>query len=520
MGVSLPLSSMPLPRQEGSFQSAVKQTSEKIAAQKPLTSKEVAPDSAETKAARTANDRLMAMTIMANAMERYDTADGKALLKNFLEDKKSDLLEVRRGVLNKFPEAVLGKEIWTIGLVSMTYDPKNADRALISAIFKELQTGLFEPEDTFLASSILKAIIDKGQLIDEPVSQQLLAQLAQLETTTDSQHPLFRLIQLAQAKLQNPQVNPLAAAQTLPAQTNTRMTQVNQKSLFWNIFAQTFIEEKIDYEFNPLLYLATAELATLETEGEARYAKKWLSALLIHPSAEIPQNIEGHEAVVLLNEQGHSALYFSDLFQRLFEQGFETLCVLLPDSNFWPTAHYAKHAAAKWGQRVKLVDTHTYGPGLKLISEQAFESLKKTNSLQEVFQTLKHSLPQLRHWLIPQLKTVDNQFWFQRLLRQAKNTKTLTASMSPLCAFHRPMELLSIESNFTSATGLLKALLEDHLVDKGHKQALITHSDHQESAEYLKQWLLGISPSIRCDIAEASPFLTQEFGAHLSICLL
>ena len=443
-----------------------------------------------------------------------------------------------------FNDNILG-ESRIVGLLSFLYDKTGQDGQLANGVIGQLIRYVNSDHDSFFIASILRTLTTNVQILDQENIKAITAALEKLNSpfpeVKDAAAELTIALTLLPPKeeilstrpgIKTPEAalksqesfrTPLLQAIPLPTQpldlNDMREENIRNKGM-----------SKIKTEY-------TANLRGSKDLGQQSFYSTGISpltgpqdktpsmltpaiAIVTTPSATLPDSLLHYPGIrVITSDIDHYLKAFTDTFQQLFDQGFRTIYVILPDSDYWHACHYAKHAAYKMEEHIKVINAKTFGMGLRFIIEELAFVLYQLHNSKNLDLVVSRAISRVRYWVMPSMGTIRSQFWFSRLSRKSSK---IPENSHPLMAFHAPIKVISNSPTFPQTADRLTGEVLQCIKSSKNPPTQITieYNGLFQEADSLKKAIQVQYPKITCNIQGAPETLSNEFGKHLGLCML
>lgn len=490
------------------------------------------------------------------------------VLARFVKLKNSPVDAERWSVLKEFGPHNLGLENWVIGLVAMMHDSRNRDQTFIAGMISRLGQNL-KKLDIFFVISILKGFVAQMDLYNKGIIKKVEGFILDREFTSKisdqnldkySREQVKNLVitllkgvgredliaRFLKAIGEKPPqlVTPRFGGATMIEEQIAR----NQKEIRDKIYLQNTQPSRVMKEiyaailastvasvllsrpiFNTLIQTPAMMYALIYTpqvdfliSPENRTLDDTKIALVTdYPIPEALLHLPGIEVVE--QDPIHRIRVFFDKFRELLNKGFGTMLVILPDSKFWTSCYFARHAATDMEHRIKIIDSKTYGLGLTILIQETANLIFRHTIRNNIEFHVKQMISALRYWVVPgNTEVVKTKLWYRRMIRKIKTGKTPAPADIPVLAFHDPIELAAVAPGFKEGLDTVYRLIAQLLAqsDRKYKKAIIQYKTEKSEAERFARWLKTDYPELTVSLVRADIPVANEFGTHIGVCIL
>lgn len=470
-------------------------------------------------------------------------------ISKFMKDLESSTTPKKLEALLSNPlysDALLG-ENRIIGLLGSLYGKTAQDGMLTNSIVGQLIRYINSDQDAFFIASVITAVTTQIKALDEANLKALSTSIAQLESPPANVLAAIATFTEAVAQLptQPPTPAPLPLQPGKPTEVPTQKTENLRTALLQSAplsFAKNAEEarenevrtkgmKRLSTDFSATLRgskeLESAMLASVGTrpiigplDENTPVTLTPAIAIVTTPSATLPEGLLHYPGIrVVTSDVDHYIKSFIETFQQLFKQGFQTIYVILPDPDYWHACHYAKHAAYKMEEHIKVINAKTFGMGLRFIIENLAFILYQQHNSKNFEAVVKRAVSKVRYWVMPSMSTIQSHFWFTRLSRKFAK---IGPKSHPLMAFHDPIHLVNAPAVLSQTTELFIAEVLKAIKESTHLPSQITleYEGFFQEATLVKQAIQSAYPKIKFNVQSAPDTLCEEFGKHLGLCML
>jgi|GEM_PF-5235954 len=470
-----------------------------------------------------------------------------ATLNSFLEAKSNNNLGVKKELFYRFTPQALGRDTWMVAVVGMIFDKSNRDTSLLDGVVRNVISYLNDDWDMFFVFSLLKAVSSRVQDLSSSVVTEFLQAFQKLpldEQTTALSTPYLNVLQgmsSYEETLQQTPIKPLTNSSiTVPTPSNFLPTALQTFStiaglkayidhmppglrsyfaLMWMsaLFANLNKENTFSAHF-PLIYatymIFAPEIPAVKTTHKILPIT---TAIITHSSASLPQGLLNQNYIGVVSDVFTDIHHFVSYFDTFFSLGFSHLVVLMPEKTVWPYFNLAKHAAYVFGKKVQVLDTQTYGTGLRFLTERLDYIVRRHGTLQEILKRFENDDTGLQYWMVCSVKSLQKHpRLFSLLKKHGIHALKDSDSWVVLNLAHK------IQINFKgSQHDAIKKLQQDvesyqETCKLSHKGVLIEH--HQLLPEVQDMHSIFLNHSINSHLKKSHSYLSTFFGQHVSVC--
>ncbi len=447
-----------------------------------------------------------------------------------------------------YSDKVLG-QTRLIGLMSVAFDKTIQDSWLINALVQQLIPYASGDHDTLFIASIARNIATLAGTLDRDSLQAILTQLPAIDRQEPEVSQAVAILEQSLSELPNiqtvlspqtsggatssitlqlkpesllspPSVTPLRNAS--PATDNDRLSTIRQQGVQLSPLAQKLshdVRTTSESSLTPSAAIMPADNAFIPTDMATLDTQL---AIVTTPSASLPETLLSHTGIkVVPGDMSQYLQGFTDIFQHLLQAGFPRIYAILPDAEYWHACHYAKHASYKLETQIKVIDSKTFGIGLRLLIEHLVSQFEHGHSVLNIAQATEHTLSRVRYWVIPSLGTIQNQFWFKRLQKKPASRKVPPKSF-PLLSFHEPIEISRVSQSVSESTQALMIIIQDTLEKSSLLPSKIVIEYHLffQEASLIETFIKKSYPHIALLIQPAHDALSADFGPHIGVAML
>jgi fatty acid-binding protein DegV len=205
--------------------------------------------------------------------------------------------------------------------------------------------------------------------------------------------------------------------------------------------------------------------------------------------------------------------------KRLLHTGYEKIDLILPHYQVFSFTDFAAELSRKYGMRVEVIDSKTYGLALRRMVEECSRSFINQKPTQDISSLVQKITKNTHYWLMPKTNLgIRKTIWYNNIL----------SSMSKFELHQIPMIRFEEEGCTTKNKNIFADNIEEALKDIKNliastgqipREVLIEQTGTTMDIANLQAKLQRILPANRIQIVSADPQVATELGDYIGICL-